>query len=412
MAIEIIPGEAAWTNLRHNHEGKWPTRARPDRLYPIATPSARPKFGITQRDALFCIGSCFAREVEQALKRLGFDVLSIVRNLPQSGRRNAADAGMFNKYTVAAIFNELRWALDPDSVYSDKDVLIENHEGLYEDYQLSGSNYADTLAEAQAFRAAFNASFSSIRQADVLVLTLGLSEAWFDRNTGLFLNVAPSQPLVRRYPDRFELHVFDYEETLVYLERIHGLLQTHCKPDLRILITVSPVPLLATFRAADVMVANAYSKAVLRAAVEKFASGRDNVSYFPSFEFVSNSAPQAVWGDVDFRHVDRYFVEHIMASVLTSYCEPSDTVRELAALSRASALYRARYYDEARAALLECMERGAPANPKLELRWAMIHRQLGDLSTARRFYESYLARCPEDTKALEAFQRLGGQGQG
>lgn len=376
MPIETISGDTAWQNLRDNPAGKWPNREKADRLYPVATPGSRPKFSISPSDRIFCVGSCFAREVEHAFRNLGFDVLSIIKNLPQSPRRQRSDSGSFNKYTAAAIVNELRWALDP-AAYSEEQVLIENEVGLFEDYQLSGANYSDTLEDARAFRAGFNEAFKVIREADVVVVTLGLSEAWIDRQSGLYLNMAPSRKLVKKYPGRFELHVFDYAETLAMLEQMHALLHHHLKPDCKILITVSPVPMLATYRDADILVANAYSKAVLRAVVEKFQSDKPNVSYFPSYEFVTLSNPTTVWDDKDFRHVNRFFVQHIMASVLSSFCEQSRAGQEMAVLSKASALYRGRFFKEARAVMLPIMQQPELIkNPKLRVRWKMINRQL------------------------------------
>lgn len=407
MTIEVIPGDVAWRNLHSNPRGKWPSREKPERLYPVATPAVNPKFRISPSDGIFCIGSCFAREIEQALKRLDFDVLSIIRNLPQSERRSGADAGMFNKYTVAAILNELRWALDPDLAYSHEQVLVENEAGLFEDYQLSGSNYADTLQDASAFRDGFNRAFAGIRDADVIAITLGLSEAWLDRDTGLYLNMAPSRKLVKKYPGRFEVCVFDYEETLSMLEEIHVLLQRHLKPSHRILITVSPVPLLATFREADVIVANAYSKAVLRTAVEKFQRNKSNVSYFPSYEFVVSSNPLAVWDDKDYRHVDRFFVEHIMSSVLSAYCDDSEMWTEMAALAKAGSLYRGRFYREAQSVLEPVVADAATVqNPKILLRWGMINKQLGNIDCARKAFTAYLQRCPEDERAITALKSL------
>ena len=78
----------------------------------------------------------------------------------------------------------------------------------------------------------------------------------------------------------------DYE-ILEELEAIHALLSAHCLPDFKMLATVSPVPLQATFRPEDVMTANAYSKAVQRAALEAFVLRHNNVDYFPSFETVT-----------------------------------------------------------------------------------------------------------------------------
>ena len=226
---------------------------------------------------------------------------------------------MFNKYNVGTILNELRWALDPAAhPYRHEDVLVNTPDDLLvQDYQLRGEAWAEERGTAMAFREAFNRFFASIREADVVVLTLGLSEAWFDTATGLYLNAAPSEDKVRRHGSRFELHVLDSAMTLAMLEDIDALLVRHLRPGFKLLLTVSPVPLVSTFRDQDVLVANSYSKSVLRACCDAFLVKRPHARYFPSYEFVTLSDPSYVWSLKDFRHVDPKFVDYLMASVLS-----------------------------------------------------------------------------------------------
>ncbi len=338
MSLEIIPGDRAWATYRANALARWPTREAPDRLQPLATPAAVRPFGLRGDERVFCIGSCFARSVENALQARGFDVMSILQDLPRSPNRDRSDRGMFNKYNVATILNELRWACGEGRPYRHEDVLIAPPgDLLLQDYQLAGPGYTEEPGQARAFRDGFNAAFARVREADVVVLTLGLGEVWFDTATGLHLNVAPMEHLVAAYPGRYELHVFDTVRTLAMLEEIDGLLQRHGKPGLRLLVTVSPVPLWSTFRDQDVLVANTHSKAVLRAAIDPFLAGRPHASYFPSFESVLLSDPRAVWAREDFRHVDAHFVDLIMQSVLEQFGQAGD-----AALAEAQAATRAR----------------------------------------------------------------------
>jgi hypothetical protein len=75
------------------------------------------------------------------------------------------------------------------------------------------------------------------------------------------------------------------------LERIHELMQQH-NPECRLLITVSPVHLWATFRQdLDVISASCNSKSTLRAAVDEFVSAHDNVHYFPAYEMATIYRP-------------------------------------------------------------------------------------------------------------------------
>jgi hypothetical protein len=407
MTIETVEGADAWRNVVLNKFSKWPTRQNPDRLHPLAKPEISTKFSINKTEKVFCIGSCFAREVEQALQRIGFDVLSIIRNLPSSPRRSVSDAGLFNKYTIASVLNELGWALDNQSDYSLEKILIENVAGLFEDYQLAGSEYADEISAAAEFRNAFRDSFRVIKDASIVVITLGLSEAWFDLTTGLYLNKAPSRAVVQKYPNRFILKVLDYNDSLEMLESCYKLLSKYLNPGFKILITVSPVPLLATFRNQDVLVANAYSKALLRTVVEKFQSDKSNVNYFPSYEFVTLSNPSVVWSHDDFRHVDRFFVDYIMSAVVEAFCGSSSSVFESSLLARSSAFYRGGFLAEAEALLRDHLDNySLVENPKLILRWGMVNRKLGRIKIAQLAYKEYLVRCPNDEKSRATFENL------
>jgi hypothetical protein len=124
----------------------------------------------------------------------------------------------------------------------------------------------------------------------VLIITLGLSEVWYDRITG--------EPLWRTLPvNQFDpqRHVFRVEsmaQMLTWLETIERLRAQHI-PNMRIVFTVSPVRLQTTFRPISAFSANNASKAIVRAALDEFLRGHQallnrNLFYFPSYEFVTD----------------------------------------------------------------------------------------------------------------------------
>jgi hypothetical protein len=150
-----------------------------------------------------------------------------------------------------------------------------------------------------------------------VVITLGLVEIWRDKTADVFLNrVTPD--MLSLYPDRYEIHVTNFTDNLSNLEAIHALLKRFGHDDVRIIVTVSPVPLRATFSAEDVVVANTYSKSLLRAVAHEWADRHENVDYFPSYEVVQNSDPKLTW-DEDRRHVKGAVVQHIMDLFLRNY---------------------------------------------------------------------------------------------
>lgn len=67
------------------------------------------------------------------------------------------------------------------------------------------------------------------------------------------------------------------------------------KPDIKIILTVSPVPLGMTFNQEDIIVANNYSKSQLVTVAREICSEFKNVDYYPSYEIVMTSPFQSTW---------------------------------------------------------------------------------------------------------------------
>jgi len=128
----------------------------------------------------------------------------------------------------------------------------------------------------------------SLAEADVLVITLGLSEIWMDQ--------AENEPMWRTIPARLYepgrhvSRIATVPETLQALYDLDALLDRH-SPGKQVIFTLSPIPLFATFRDQSAVTANSASKAVLRAALDQFfgensTTRKDRYHYFPSYEIV------------------------------------------------------------------------------------------------------------------------------
>ncbi len=298
MPIEKIPASQSLDIRRANHRAIWPTPGKgSEELYPIALPQFSPPFTMKASDRVFCIGSCFARELEAVLFRHGFSVLSRL----QGAEKQQDNAGILNRYSVPAIREEVRRALSSDVAERKEKDISEK-------------------------------VFARLRDADVVVLTLGLSEAWFDGKEKIYLNTMPSPRSIRRDPKRYELHLLSVAETVRMLKESIEMLREHLPSGLRIILTVSPIPLHSTFRDMDVITANASSKATLRSAVEEIIPLGMDIAYFPSYEIATTSEPRAVWGQADYRHVDRDFVAviiaHALASLIPEEAAQFESIRE------------------------------------------------------------------------------------
>src|SRR5262249_18603280 len=104
-------------------------------------------------------------------------------------------------------------------------------------------------------------------------------------------------------------------------------------PGLRIILTVSPVPLVATYTEHNVLLASSYSKAVLRAACGEVEGRHAHVHYFPSFEIISHPASFGQYLDTDLRAVTERGISHVMACFFAAFY--GSTPRPSAAVAEA-----------------------------------------------------------------------------
>jgi hypothetical protein len=88
---------------------------------------------------------------------------------------------------------------------------------------------------------------------------------------------------------------------------------------LRILLTVSPVPLTATATNQHVLSATSYSKSVLRAVSGDLAQSDDAVDYFPSYEIITNQAARSAFYDHNLRSVRNAGVQTVMRTFLEAH---------------------------------------------------------------------------------------------
>jgi hypothetical protein len=318
-AVYSASSSQAFKNAKKNNMRRYPAPGdREKRLYPLVTPSSRGTFKISKTDSIFAIGSCFARNIEGALHQAGMNVLSRKIDLGKIGDEVGSAATFFNKYTVVSILNDLEWALERDT-FPGEDIIYSISKEIYCDPQLGLVKLPYPLPEIMDMRTRYLDAMAQVVKADVVIITLGYVETWYDKELDLYLNIAPPPRLCTQFPDRFEFRVLGFEDVLKALEKIYALLKKHRKTPLKMLLTVSPVPLLSTFRDMDVLVANTYSKSVQRAAVETFVATKLDVDYFPSYESVTLSNPEVCWARGDYRHVSPDIVARIMSYVLVNY---------------------------------------------------------------------------------------------
>jgi len=315
---ESIPYDRALELNRGNPDDKWRGRKAANRLEPEAWPNVAPKFQLKNGQRIFTIGSCFARNIEEYLHQLGFDIPALRMVAPDEaggGRSNA----ILNRYTPVAIAQDIEWThgiLGRDGVVGWKDVeplVFEVAPGRFQDMHLN-TDIAVSKERVLERRAELFAINKDGFESDVVVITPGVIEAWYDQATKLFVQRTPSPRLARQMgAGRIHYKVLTYEECYACLNRAIDLLDRHRRK--WFLFTVSPVPLTRTFTNQDIVIANQYSKSLLRAVVGRICSERDNCDYFPSYESVMLTKQPYVWND-DLIHVTDRFVSKIVGRLV------------------------------------------------------------------------------------------------
>jgi thioredoxin-like negative regulator of GroEL len=329
MPLQSIPGPDAVTNLKTNEFSRWPARGQhaKNRVEPRCEPGLHARFRLVHGEKIFTIGSCFARNIERSLEIRGFEVVTRKIAAPD---REFEEFGpeILNNYGVPSIFNELSWALDPATPFDEDRGFAEVMPGRYIDLHVPRGIRPTDLRTVLARRETITAITRRVVDCRVVVMTLGLSEVWYDNDAGTYLNMAAPRSLIARDPERFQLHVLRYAETLEHLRKIVRLLGRFCRPDQRILLTVSPVPLAATHTKRDVLVANCYSKSVLRVAADEIIAENAHIDYFPSYESITLSERATAWRD-DLHHVQPDLIDFNVNRMIEAYAP--DTAGEVPA---------------------------------------------------------------------------------
>lgn len=149
-----------------------------------------------------------------------------------------------NIYTAAALRQWLAWAFEesppPDEAWEEDGRFYDPHRPAVE---------PDGHVTPEAVRAARQRTLAAIRtavsSAGCLIFTLGLTEAWLDAATGIAYPVCPGTVRGSFDAGRHVFHNFTVAEVHRDLTAAVSLAR-RANPGLRVLLTVSPVPLTAT----------------------------------------------------------------------------------------------------------------------------------------------------------------------
>jgi hypothetical protein len=136
------------------------------------------------------------------LRDRGFRVPARDFSVPENELRGRTTmrAGILNKYTPMSMLNEVKFALGDGA---GREFLVETSDGLYLDGQLH-TDVAVPLERALERREQLRQLYSrSLATSRLVIVTLGLVEAWWDEKEQVYLNDTVSKAAVNRHPGRF-----------------------------------------------------------------------------------------------------------------------------------------------------------------------------------------------------------------
>lgn len=293
----------------------------------------RPKWQLKKTDRIVTAGSCFAQHVGRSLRRSGFNVLDTEprpADIP-AALETAYGYGMYSaRYGNIYTTRQLRQLLDEawekapefDSVW-ERDGRF--HDALRPNVDPAGLESPTAVSEARMkhlgnVREAFT-------QADVFIFTLGLTEGWEHRSSG---QVYPTAPGTVAGAFDNAIHAFvnfrlaEVKADLVAaLQRLKGL-----NSNLKILLTVSPVPLTATASGQHVLTATTQSKSVLRACAGEMQEDFPEVDYFPSYEIITSSKAGGSYFEPNLRSVTKAAVSEVMSAFTSAHIDRVDETIE------------------------------------------------------------------------------------
>jgi hypothetical protein len=292
------------------------------------------KFLIAPHDRVATAGSCFAQHISRSLAARGFNYF-VSEGAPSTVQAHIA--AKYNYGTFSARFGNIYTARQLVQLFDRAYGNFTPHEDpwerdgkLYDPFrpsvEIDGYQSLDHY-EADLFNhfAAVRKMFESL---DVFVFTLGLTEAWQAKSDGAVFPVAPGCGYGIADPEKYEFHNFTVAEASADMHAFIARLK-RVNETARVIITVSPVPLVATYEPRHTLVSTTYSKSVLRVVAEELERSYGHVMYFPSYEIITGQHAQGAYYGPDLREVTSAGVDHVMRTFFRHMSAQSEKAPDL-----------------------------------------------------------------------------------
>ncbi len=293
------------------------------------------KFDFRPDERIATAGSCFAQHIARRLRGQGYRVLDVEPAPPGLGA--AANDYGFGLYS--ARYGNIYTTRQMIQLAQEADGLRTPHEAVWR----KGGRFFDALRpsvepeglpSAELVAEHRRQHLAKVRalldQASLFVFTMGLTETWEHLEDGTVYPTAPGTIAGSFDPARHAFRNLTYEEVVADFLAFRALMRAR-NPDIRFLVTVSPVPLTATASGDHVLPATIYSKSVLRAAAGQLAHAHDDIDYFPSYEIIAGFQARGFFYEPNLRSVAAEGVDVVMRTFLSQHGQATAPVAPPAA---------------------------------------------------------------------------------
>lgn len=260
-------------------------------------------------------GSCFAFEIAKYFQQGGYNYVVTERNDDpnsgvlvdgyQPGDKYAKFCANFGILFNTPSFTQL--AEKAFGIRQFNKLLFKDENGYLLDPYRENVLFKSKEAYLADYDKHINAAKEAFLQCKVFVVTLGLNECW-QLQDGTVMSRNPRENMYHLVKHR----TLTVQENVDNIQRFFDIIKQY-NPDFKLVISVSPIPFLATGRAdkQHIISANSHSKSVLRVAADQLVENNPDMYYLPSYELV-NECIEDAW-EKDTRHVKSTTVEKVVS---------------------------------------------------------------------------------------------------
>lgn len=275
------------------------------------------RFAITTDEPIATAGSCFAQHISRHLKSNGCNVMDVEPPPPGLTLLQAQEYG-YELYSarygnIYHVRQLLQLAKEAFGIWSPVDAIWERNgrwfDAMRPSVEPGGLPSKESVVRHRKNH--LNKVKGLFENARLFIFTLGLTEAWQHRASGTIYPTAPGTIAGKFDPTIHQFVNFGCAEIVQDFIEFRTFIKDR-NPHLRFLLTVSPVPLVATASDQHVLVATTYSKSVLRAAAGQIYQQYDDVDYFPSYEIIASHFSRGMFFHPNLRSVTQAGVEAVM----------------------------------------------------------------------------------------------------